>query len=207
MKIYHAVLLMSALSSPFILHSEEKEEHQHYEEEHDETAIREEITEFLESEDGRELTRFLKTQLNSEMISVLKSRIQNEPFEAREWLEHLYDIKLEYEMFEEEDPEFAALFLQFQKHEINTFVYSARLEHLRRHRGPDAEAQELRSKLQNEITTAFDLKFAMQTQELQHLKREVLELESLLERRKGSRSQIIERRFNALSGQEDHLEW
>ncbi|MEM7673268.1 MAG: hypothetical protein AAF212_08005 [Verrucomicrobiota bacterium] len=207
MKIYHAFLLTSALGAPFILHSQEKEEPTQYEEEHDEASVREEITEFFENEDGRELTRFLRAQLNSEVISVLKTRIQNEPFEAREWLEHLYDIKLEYEMFEEEDPEFAALFLQFQKHEINTFVYSAKLEHLRRHRGSEAEAQELRSKLQSEITTAFDLKFEMQTQELRHLKREVLELESLLERRKGSKAQIIERRFNALSGQEDHLEW
>ncbi|MGB0370706.1 MAG: hypothetical protein ACPGN3_05095 [Opitutales bacterium] len=205
MKIQNACLFLCALSAPFFLLAEE-DEHDYHEEDNP-TAIRAEISEFMEEEEGQYLKRFIQAHFSKEAVSMLQRRIQDDPFEAREWLFHIYEIKEEYDMLEEEEPAYAQLFLQFQKHEINAYIYSAKLEEAQEHDGSQAELEELQTKLKAEITTAFDLKLKMQTEELGHLKREVVELENLLERRKNSRSQIIERRFNALSGKDDHLEW
>jgi len=62
-------------------------------------------------------------------------------------------------------------------------------------------------KLGETVSKLFDLREQMRAREVEMLKRRLEELTKMLEKRKSSRDQIIEKRIKQLSGEVDELDW
>jgi hypothetical protein len=61
--------------------------------------------------------------------------------------------------------------------------------------------------LKSVLVKAFDLKLVTQEKGVQQLEKRLKELKELLEKRKAAREEIIQNRFDELTGKKKHLEW
>ena len=201
----HTYLLFLLATCAFTVGFAEEEDSEEYE--YNNEDAREELAEILEGDEAEELKAFIRKYMPAETLPMIESAIDKSPGETLYWIYHLYDLIEEYMMFHEKDPAFADTFINFQKHEINTFILSVKIEKRREQGASSSEIEGLRAELNKEIAAAFDLKLKVQAKELEHLKKEVQELEAMLERRKSSKKAVIKRRCKELTGQEEHLEW
>ncbi|MEO0509025.1 MAG: hypothetical protein AAF065_04075 [Verrucomicrobiota bacterium] len=193
-----ATLGLIAILAGALKAEEHEEHHGHEEREH----LHEEISAFLkEDPEGVELMRFVKTNFPSEIPAFVEAAIKREPEMAREVVEQLAEVREDYLFFTEEAPEEAQLFLNIQKHELLSMVLSRSFD-------PEAKhAKEIEVKIRNEVEAAFDLKMEMEKNQIRYLETEIQELNQLLQEREALRGQIIQRRIDALTGANEHLEW
>ncbi|WOO41120.1 hypothetical protein [Rubellicoccus peritrichatus] len=182
-------------------HEDEEAISVHENEEESTEDIQKKIREFMSNtEEGAQLRQFIEKEMPKGTIPWVTQQVSENPYDAYEILQHLMEVREEYLDLKQWQPDVAKIFLDYSRSEVLSHLLSMKIEE-----GDDSEGT--RKKLRQEIEKAFDLKLSLQKAELNNLEDEVEELRTLLKRREDARDKIIERRFNELTGQDEHLEW
>lgn len=71
----------------------------------------------------------------------------------------------------------------------------------------DEEKQSIAGDLKQVLVRTFDMKLLNQQKNMERLEKRLEELKNLLEKRKESRNDVIQKRFDELTGKTEHMKW
>gem|GEM_PF-5657120 len=151
--------------------------------------------------EAEEVTELLHSQFRPE-LEEFGQLVRHRPGEA---MEHFTDIAheaCELVEFRKQHPEAFELRIQLRRLDRDAQRLADSYPH-----HSDQEQAELKRKLHQNLTEAFGIKQKLMKFELQQLRRELQELETLVKKRETNQEAIINRRLREVTGETDYLDW